>query len=92
MNEIFKRVSIRKYEDKPVEQEKIEKVLRAAMAAPVVLVPCYRTEGLIFPALAQIDMANATSKNAILGNKGNREHILVAFYYPKSRSLFRNRQ
>ena len=34
MNEIFKRVSIRKYEDKPVEQEKIEKILRAAMAAP----------------------------------------------------------
>ena len=101
MNEIFKRVSIRKYEDKPVEQEKIEKVLRAAMAAPsagnqqpwefyvvtnkdtikallecspysgcaaaapVVLVPCYRTEGLIFPALAQIDMANAT-ENALL--------------------------
>ena len=34
MNEIFNRVSIRKYEDKPVEQEKIEKILRAAMAAP----------------------------------------------------------
>ncbi len=24
MNEIFKRISVRKYEDKPVEQEKIE--------------------------------------------------------------------
>lgn len=34
MNEIFKRVSIRKYEDREVEKEKIEMILRAAMAAP----------------------------------------------------------
>ena len=34
MQEIFKRVSIRKYQDRPVEEEKIEKILRAAMAAP----------------------------------------------------------
>jgi nitroreductase len=101
MNEIFKRVSIRKYEARPVEQEKIEQILRAAMAAPsagnqqpwefyvvtdkekikalsecspyagcaaaapVVLVPCYRTEGLMFPGLAQIDLAIA-SENALL--------------------------
>ena len=31
---IFTRRSIRKYEDRPVEDEKIEKLLRAAMAAP----------------------------------------------------------
>ena len=34
MDAIFERMSIRKYEDRPVEQEKIEKLLRAAMAAP----------------------------------------------------------
>ncbi|QAA33790.1 nitroreductase family protein [Clostridium manihotivorum] len=34
MEEIFKRRSIRKYEDKPVEKEKIERLLRAAMQAP----------------------------------------------------------
>ncbi|MBQ8966040.1 nitroreductase family protein [Ruminococcus sp.] len=34
MNEIFTRVSIRKYQDKPVEDEKITQLLRAAMAAP----------------------------------------------------------
>lgn len=34
MEEIFKRVSIRKYEDKEVEPEKIEHILRSAMAAP----------------------------------------------------------
>lgn len=34
MNAIFHRVSIRKYQDIPVEQDKIEKMLRAAMAAP----------------------------------------------------------
>ncbi|MDO4978021.1 MAG: nitroreductase family protein [Eubacteriales bacterium] len=34
MNAIFHRVSIRKYQNKPVEEEKIEKMLRAAMAAP----------------------------------------------------------
>lgn len=31
---IFSRVSIRKYQDRPVEEEKLEKLLRAAMAAP----------------------------------------------------------
>lgn len=34
MNAIFKRVSIRKYENRPVEQEKIDRILCAAMAAP----------------------------------------------------------
>ncbi len=34
MNEIFQRISVRKYEDRPVEPEKIERMLRAAMAAP----------------------------------------------------------
>ena len=34
MNEIFHRTSIRKYQNKSVEDEKIEKMLRAAMAAP----------------------------------------------------------
>lgn len=34
METIFKRRSIRRYEDKQVENEKIEKLLRAAMQAP----------------------------------------------------------
>ena len=34
MKEIFDRVSVRKYENRPVEPEKIEMLLRAAMAAP----------------------------------------------------------
>ncbi len=34
MNTILNRRSIRKYEDKPVEKEKIEKILKAAMQAP----------------------------------------------------------
>lgn len=34
MDTIFNRRSIRKYQDKPVEKEKIEKLLRAAMQAP----------------------------------------------------------
>lgn len=34
MNEIFHRTSIRKYQNKPIEDEKIEKMLEAAMAAP----------------------------------------------------------
>ena len=33
MNEIFKRISIRKWEDKPVEDEKITEILKAAMQA-----------------------------------------------------------
>lgn len=34
MNAIFQRISVRKYQNRPVEPEKIEKILRAAMAAP----------------------------------------------------------
>lgn len=34
MEEIFKRVSVRKYTDQIVEEKKIEKILRAAMASP----------------------------------------------------------
>ena len=34
MNNIYSRVSIRKYQDRPVEREKIEAILRAAMQAP----------------------------------------------------------
>ena len=34
MKEIFERVSIRRYQDRPVEKEKILALLRAAMAAP----------------------------------------------------------
>ena len=101
MNEIFKRISVRRYEDKPVEQEKLTQILKAAMAAPsagnqqpwefyvvkdkeiirrlsecspyagcaagapVVIVPCTRTEGMTFPEIAEIDMA-ITSENILL--------------------------
>jgi len=34
MNSIFHRVSVRAYQDKPVEREKIEAILRSAMQAP----------------------------------------------------------
>lgn len=34
MNSIFHRISVRKYEQRAVEPEKIEKMLKAAMAAP----------------------------------------------------------
>lgn len=34
MNSIYHRVSIRRFQDRPVEKEKIEAILRAAMQAP----------------------------------------------------------
>ena len=34
MNEIFKRISVRKFEDKPVEEEKLVALMKAAMASP----------------------------------------------------------
>lgn len=34
MDSIFHRVSIRKYQERPVEREKIDRLLRAAFAAP----------------------------------------------------------
>ena len=76
MNEIFTRVSTRKFEDRPVEQEKITQLLRAAMqapsagnqqpwefcaaGAPVVIVPCYKVEGARFPEYCEIDLSIAT--------------------------------
>lgn len=96
MNEIYTRVSIRKFEDRPVEPEKITQLLKAAMqapsagnqqpwefyvvtdkekikalsesnpyagcaaGAPVVIVPCYKTEGARFPMYCEIDLSIAT--------------------------------
>ena len=34
MNSVFHRVSIRRFQDKPIEKEKTEAILRAAMQAP----------------------------------------------------------
>ncbi len=34
MNSIFHRISVRKYEDRPVETEKIMEILKAGMQAP----------------------------------------------------------
>lgn len=34
MNAIFRRVSVRKFQDRPVTEEQVERLLRAAMAAP----------------------------------------------------------
>lgn len=95
MKSIFERTSIRKYENKPVEQEKILKIIKAGMQAPsaanqqpwefyvvtnpeimkalsktspyadcaanasVVIVLVYRTNNLIFPEYAQIDLSVA---------------------------------
>lgn len=97
---IFHRVSIRKYEERTVESDKIEMMLKAAMAAPsacnqqpweyyvvtdkaiiemlskasmyaksaagapVVFVPCYRTEG-VAPDYFEIDMS-ASVENLLL--------------------------
>ena len=94
MNSIFHRISVRKYENKEVEADKIELMLKAAMAAPsacnqqpwefyvvtdknvieqlsqaspyagcakeapVVFVPCFRSEG-IAPEYFNIDMSAA---------------------------------
>lgn len=105
MKELFERVSIRKFELCAVEAEKMETILRAAMAAPsagnqqpwefvvvtnrekiaalskshryagcaanapVVIVPCYRTEGLWAPEYAEIDLAIAT-ENLLLAITG----------------------
>lgn len=96
MKEIFERISIRKYQDKPIEHEKIEQILKAAMAAPsagnqqpwefyvvtnkekikllseispyaacaqnapLVIVPCYRTEGLRWRETVLLDLSAAT--------------------------------
>ena len=68
MNAIFSRQSVRKFEERAVEEEKIEKILRAAMAAPSAknqqpwefFVLTSRRDGLIVPEFRDIDMAIAT--------------------------------
>ena len=44
MENIFHRVSIRKYEDKPVEKEKILQILKAGMQAPSGLGDVYKRQ------------------------------------------------
>ena len=101
MNAIFKRTSVRKFQDIPVEEEKLNKIIQAAMTAPsggnqkpwefyivtdpeildqlshtsrysiftknapAVIVPCCRSEHLIYPELTTIDMAMA-AENILL--------------------------
>lgn len=96
MNEIYTRVSIRKFEDRSVETEKVTQLIRAAMQAPsagnqqpwefyvvtdrdkiralskispyaacaenapVVIVPCYRTDGLRWNETVLLDLSCAT--------------------------------
>ena len=93
MDAIFERTSVRRFEDREVEPEKTDAILRAGMAAPsggnqrpwefyvvkdtdtinrlagsspyatcaqgsnVVIVPCYRTSGLMYPELVTMDMS-----------------------------------
>ncbi len=93
MDAIFDRSSIRRFDDREVEDTKIEKILRAGMAAPsggnqqpwefcvvkdeetirrlsksspyagsaanakTVIVPCYRSQGLMYPELVDMDMS-----------------------------------
>ncbi len=93
MDAIFERQSVRRFENREVEPEKTEAVLRAGMSAPsggnqrpwefyvikdkdtmeklagsspyamsaagaaLVIVPCFRTEGLIYPELVFMDMS-----------------------------------
>ena len=73
MNEIFHRTSIRNYMGRQIEQEKVEQLLRAAMAAPsagctasapLAFVACYRTTYKM-PEYAQIDMS-ASVENLLL--------------------------
>ena len=95
MDHIFHRTSIRRYQEIPVEEEKIELLMRAAMAAPsagnqqpwefyvvtdqevmtqlsecsiyagftakaaLIIVPCYRTDGIKYPQYALIDLSAA---------------------------------
>lgn len=94
MNSIFHRISVRKYQDRPIEAEKVELMLKAAMAAPsacnqqpwefyivtnktiieqlsmiskysrcaknapLVIVPCFRTKGIV-PEYFNLDMSAA---------------------------------
>ena len=75
MDAIFTRTSVRAYADRPVEPEKLERLLRAGMAVPSArnqqpwefyvttdraIVPCYRKEGLTAPDYALIDLSAAT--------------------------------
>ena len=101
MNAILERYSVRSFENREVEPEKIDAILRAGMSAPSggnqrpwefyvirdkdtmarlagsspfavsaagaasVIVPCFRTEGLIYPELVFMDMS-ACVENVLL--------------------------
>ncbi len=51
MKEIFERRSVRLYQDKKVEPEKIEKLLRVAMQVPLAVILLGNDKHLKFPEL-----------------------------------------
>ena len=72
MNSIFHRVSIRKYQDKEVDQEKIEKLLRAAMAAPSAQADNFCSA--VFPAI-DIQQESLDQRLAGTGSAGNHTEL-----------------
>ena len=71
MNSIFHRISVRKYEDRPVEKEKIMEILRAGMQAPIAIVgpkgAIYLKEGCIV-AMRHIHMSPKDAQAAGVKN------------------------
>ena len=86
---IFARRSIRKYQDKPVEREKLERLLKAAMAAPsamnikpweFVVVTEQVTMDMIRSAL-MFGKFNAPAAIAVCGNTSFFKHPMASKYW-----------
>ena len=116
MDAIFKRRSVRKFQDIPVGEEKMEQILRAAMAAPsgggqnpwefyvvtdrrtlellsgtsryavftkdapAAIVPCFRTENLIYPELTALDMSMAAENIMVEAAELDLGSVFLAVY------------
>ena len=116
MNAIFKRTSVRKFQEIPVSDEKTEQILRAAMAAPsggnqkpwefyvvtdrekleqlsgtsryagftknapAAIVPCFRSEDLIYPELTALDMSMAAENIMIEAAELDLGSVFLAVY------------
>lgn len=77
MDSIFNRVSVRKYQDKLVEPEKVEQILRAGMQAP----SAYNLQPWEFFVIENADIKAklAVSNNVLQAAKNSPLLILTAY-------------
>ena len=84
MNSIFHRISVRKYEDKPVEKEKIMQILKAGMQARA----CGNQEAREFIIVTRDDLVKAISHNSLVAGPARKAGAAIVIVGQKENISF----